>query len=182
MKNYFFYKLYRFDKKLFFFLAVFSALTVVCNIMGVEITPFFIWGMYSEKESTLNSYDTYKIQVNDSSVIDHTAGFTDNNRFFLYSPLSFYQKIQENRFIDPALSLLQKKTGADNATFRSLSTRITNGYQQQARFPGWFTRYLEQSASKKIHSLKVDIVKLSFTADKHIQADSSYLLAAWEQD
>ena len=163
-------------------MAIFSFLTVVCNSMGDEITPFFVWGMYSEKESPLNSYNTFKIQVNDNTLIDHTSGYTAMNRFFLSSPLSYYRRMGVNGFIDPSLSFLHKKLGSDNSLLNHLADRITNGHEQQKLFLGWFKRYLEQSTSIRIHSLKIDAIKLHFTTDKQVQADSIYLFAAWEQD
>jgi len=72
MRRSFFYRLYLFDKKLFLLVAVFSGLTILCNIKGDEITPFFVWAMYSEKEGTTNRYEIFRIQVNDSILVDYS--------------------------------------------------------------------------------------------------------------
>lgn len=41
-------------------------------MLGWQATPFFVWGMYSEKEDTGKIPPVLKITINDSSVIDYT--------------------------------------------------------------------------------------------------------------
>ena len=61
----YFSKLYRYNKWLCFGIAAFCILTVVANLMKTEITPVFIWGMYSEKEAPAPDYRVLKVLVND---------------------------------------------------------------------------------------------------------------------
>lgn len=181
MKNLFFYKLYLFDKRLFFLIAVFCGLSVLCNIKGDEITPFFIWAMYSEKESTTNKYEIFRIQVNDRILIDYTSGYTDNNRFFLSAPLSYYNKIKLNDFKEPTLSFIQKKLGKKYNALQPLAERIYNGNLNTKQFTEWYVRYLQQSIGKPIHNVQVDVLTSHFGANQLLQTDSSYLLIQWKQ-
>lgn len=181
MKNLFLYKLYWFDKRLFFSLVVFSGFTVLCNIRGDEITPFFIWAMYSEKEKVANSYEIFHIQVNDSTVVDYTSGYTDNNRFFLTSPLAYFNKISQNHFAEPTLYFLQKKLGSDYTTLQPLAEKIYNGNLDRDKFIAWYVRYLQQSTGKAVHKLKIDVLISRFAPGSSIQIDSSYSLVQWKQ-
>lgn len=181
MKNLFFYKLYLFDKRLFFLIAVFSGLTILCNIKGDEITPFFIWAMYSEKENMTNKYEIFRIQVNGSTLVDYTSGYTDNNRFFLSAPLSYYYKIKLNNFKEPTLSFIQKKLGKKYNLIQPLAERIYNDNLDTMQFTEWYIRYLQQSTGKPIHNLQVDVLTSHFAVNESLQTDSSYLLIQWKQ-
>lgn len=181
MKNNFFYKLYVFDKRLFFFIIIFFGFTLFCNIMGDEVAPFFIWAMYSEKENPANKYKIYKIEVNDSVLVDYTSGYSSNSRFFLSSPLSFYDQVQQNNYTDPTLSFLKRKLGSKYNIIKPLAERINNGMKEQMMFTPWYKRYLEQTIGKPIHSLKVEAGLGHFTADHRVLIDSSYLLTEWQQ-
>lgn len=181
MKNGFFYKLYLFDKRLFFVIASFSGLTILCNVMGGEVTPFFIWAMYSEKESAINKYEIFKIRVNDSTLIDYTSHYTDNNRLFLSAPLSYYYKIKQNNFKEPALSFIKKKLGEKYTAIQPLAAKLYNGNPDAKQFIEWYVRYLQQSIGKPVYRLDVSIVTTHFDASRQLLTDSNYSLIQWKQ-
>src|ERR1700712_3518610 len=157
MKNSFFYKLYLFDKKLFLFILIFSAFTILCNIKGEEVTPFFIWAMYSEKETAINKYDIFRITVNDTTVIDYTAGFTDNNRFFLTAPLKYFDRIKKNNFNDPSLSFIRQKLGQHYLAIEPLAKQVFDYKDSYEDFTEWYARYLQQSIKLTVNKLEVDV-------------------------
>ncbi len=181
MKNWFFYKLYVFDKRLFFLVTIFTAFTIICNIKGDEITPFFIWAMYSQKEDTTNKYQVYSIRINDSILVDYSSGHKDNNRLFLYSPLHYYYKIQQNDFIDPTLVFLKSKLGSTYPTIQPFAEKICNSNNEQKMFTSWYKKYLEQTLGLPIHKLRLDVLNVHFMANQQLQTDSSRFIAAWEQ-
>ena len=181
MKNSFFYRLYVSDKKLFLFVAVFSGLTIFCNIRGDEITPFFVWAMYSEKEDTTNRYEIFKTLVNDSVLVDYSSGYTNDNRFLLSSPLSYYNKIKKNNLIDPTISFLQEKLGPGYATIQPVAEEVLDGREDQQMFTSWYKRYLEQTMDISIHAIKVNALAGHFTAGQQLQIDSGYFVIEWRQ-
>ncbi len=181
MKNIFFYKLYMFDKRLFFLIAAFSILTVLCNVKGDEITPFFIWAMYSEKENDSNKYEVFRILINDSTLVDYTSGYTDNNRFFLSAPLSYYDKIKRNNFNEPTLTFISAKLGNNYKIIQPLAERIYDDNQNTKQFIDWYVRFLQQSTGQPVRKLEVAVLTCSFTASQQLQTDSSYSLIQWKQ-
>ncbi|MEO6000964.1 MAG: hypothetical protein ABIN89_29225 [Chitinophagaceae bacterium] len=181
MRRNFFYNLYLFDKRLFFLVTIFSSLTIFCNIKGDEITPFFVWAMYSEKEDTANKYEIFKILVNDSVLVDYSSDYTDNNRFFLSRPLRYYNKIKQNGFVDPGSSFLETKLGATYSIIQPVAKKIFNGIENQEHFTGWYKKYLEQTMGMPIHAFKVNALSGHFTGDQQLQIDSSYLVVEWRQ-
>jgi hypothetical protein len=180
MKKLFFYKLYLFDKRLFFCLVVCCGLTILCNISGIEVTPFFVWAMYSEKESNSNEYEIYEVKINDNKLVQYTD-YTDNNRFFLISTLDYYKRIQKNNSTDPTPGFLKQKSGSGYNVIRPVVKKLTNSINEQQEFPAWYKRYLEQSTGNKIQNYTVRVLTAHFTKEYNLQTDSSYLLAAWNQ-
>jgi hypothetical protein len=60
VERFFLYRVYRHNKKLFFLFVFFAGATIACNLMGNEITPFYVWGMYSEKKGVPKEYAVLK--------------------------------------------------------------------------------------------------------------------------
>jgi len=181
MRNTYFYQLYQYDRKLFFLTASFTLLTIFFNIRGNEITPFFVWGMYSEREKPIDRYEIFNIKINGNIIIDYTSGYTDANRFFLFSPLSYYKKIKENNSIDPTLDFLQKKLGYRYKSIKQLAEKINNGPREEKMFMNWYKRYLQETTGQQINKLEVNVLTGHFMNRQRIYIDSSYLLEQWTQ-
>src|SRR5690349_15738420 len=97
------------NKKLFQAMALFAAATLLCNLTGNEVTPFFVWGMYSAKEPPVQQYELLQTTINDSVVLNVDDIYTSDTRFYLSSPLGYYKQINDNRGVDPTISFLQEK-------------------------------------------------------------------------
>ncbi|MGN6264122.1 MAG: hypothetical protein ACTHM5_00530 [Ginsengibacter sp.] len=171
MKKLFLYKVYRHSKKLFYFFVIFTVLTVMCNLSGFEITPFYVWGMYSEREIEPASYQIYRVTINDKQ-LDYSTGYFPANRFFLLSPLTYYQSLKESG--DPTFAFLQKKLGQKLKVLEPYILPFENSAQSLNEFPDWYKRYLEQTTGKKIKNLQVDVLKVSWRKNNSITVDSAY--------
>src|SRR5204863_1592450 len=101
--------LYRCNSKLFYVILCFVFFTIVCNLLGYEATPFFVWGMYSKKETEPRFYEVQQVIINDNQSVDLTDGYTPSTRFLLQSPLWYYISIRKNNGVDPTISFLQSK-------------------------------------------------------------------------
>ncbi|HEY5390609.1 MAG TPA: hypothetical protein VIJ57_00740 [Hanamia sp.] len=170
MKRLFLYKVYCYNKKLFLFFAFFAFVTIICNLTGNEITPFYVWGMYSQKEKPPEYYQIYKITVNDK-ILDYSTGFFPANRFFLQSPLSYYLEMKENG--DPLKLFLQKKMGSKYFYVLPYESSVFNSSQNIEKFPGWYKKYLEQTTGQEIKSYKVEVLKAIYDSRNRIDITHS---------
>src|ERR1044072_3996976 len=109
MKKTFLYQVWLHNKKLFYIMAVFTVLTVGANLAGDQVTPFFVWGMYSAKEEPVQQYSILQTTINDSMVVNPYDRPICDTRFYLTSPLAWYKRIKDNNSVDPTLSFLQTK-------------------------------------------------------------------------
>lgn len=180
LKNTYLARVYRSDKKLFGIILAFGGLTVVFNLAGVEWTPFFVWGMYSEKILPVKEYEILKTTVNDSVFFDSYAGHTDNTRFYCNLPLQYYELIRANNGVDPTISFLQKKLGSRYAPIRPLENRLFNPWPLP-QFYAWYGRYLTSITGFPVTAIKIDNIRVHYDARQHLITDSTYLLEEWHR-
>lgn len=173
MEKLFLYKVYHFNKKMFILFLAFAALTLFCNLRGFEITPFYVWGMYSEKETTPTEYPVFKIMVN-GKVVDYSTGYFPANRFFLQSPLLYYAGTKTVG--DPLQLFLEKKLKTQYLWLKPYALRVLNSQKEIQQFPAWYERYLQQTTGEKVKSLKVDVLQTSYQSDNSIKINSVYNL------
>ena len=173
MEPVFLKKVYRYNKKLFVFFVLFSALTLLANLSGDEITPFFVWGMYSENEVPQEQYSIFKISVNERP-LDYTTGYLPANRFFLLSPLSYFESSKNNE--DPTRIFLEKKLENSFSTIEPFANKVLNGKEEFQKFPAWYKRYLQQTTGENISNYKVEILKVHYDADNIVRLNSAYSL------
>ena len=172
MKKWFLYRVYKLNKSLFVFFILFLAGTLFTNLLGWQTTPFFVWGMYSEKEDTSNTKEVLKITINDSSVINYTTAYTDANRFFLISPLQLYILIKKNNGEDPTETFLRRKLNSNYFRIENVSAKVLNGAKEYSLFLPWYKKYLEQTTGIKINNYKIELLKTGYTAKNKIEINS----------
>jgi hypothetical protein len=180
VKKTFLYQVWLHNRKLAYILTAFTVFTVFFNVLGDEVTPFFVWGMYSEKEKPVQQYDILKTTINDSTVIDPYEHYTADTRFYLYTPLAYYKKIKDNNNQDPTISFLQTKLHRHYDNIRFLEPSLFNTAPQQQAFLNWYARYLQQVTHIPVHSLRIEVIKAHYT-NKDLVTDSVHLFATWEK-
>ncbi len=173
MKRSYLARVFASDKRLFLFIAGFAGLTLLCNLAGHEVTPFFVWGMYSRHEKVVDQYEVPVTMLDDGSQVDASAGYTDNTRFFLNSPLLMYMGIRENGGVD-----LQ---GHGLRGFGPLKDRLFNGAFALGAFPAWYGRYVSVVTGREGIGGSIEVRRIHYDDNQHIIVDSSYLLTKWGQ-
>jgi hypothetical protein len=180
MKRTFLYKVWLHDRRLFYVMAVFSVLTILFNVLGDEVTPFFVWGMYSEKEKPVQQYEILRTTVNDSLVVDAAGGYADATRFYLTGPLASYKKIKDNGGIDPVKSFLQQKLNKRYEWVRFAENKVFYNEVSPQAFFTWYSNYLQQVTNVNVHTVQVDVVQVHYDREK-IVVDSLYLFHKWKK-
>jgi murein L,D-transpeptidase YcbB/YkuD len=180
MKKTFLYRVYQHNRKLFYILTAFTVLTVITNLLGDEVTPFFVWGMYSEKEKPVQEYEVLKTTINEGAVVNTYNYSNGDTRFYLNAPLAYYKKIKDNNDQDPTITFLQTKLHQHYDKIRSLEHSLFNTGPQQQAFLSWYARYLQQVTGLPVTSLRVEVVHVHYT-DKDLVPDSVNLFAAWQR-
>jgi hypothetical protein len=161
-------------------MSAFAGLTVVANLLGDEVTPFFVWGMYSEKEKPVHEYELLKTTINEGAVVNLYDYSNSDTRFYLSTPLAYYKKIKDNNNQDPAISFLQTKLHQHYNLIRPFERSLFNTGPQQQEFLNWYARYLQQVTSVPVTSMRIEVVHVHYT-DKNLVTDSVNPFATWQK-
>lgn len=177
----YFSKLFHYNKLLCFGVAAFCALTIAANLIKVESTPFFIWGMYSEKEMAIKDYQIFKIIVNDSITIDYTSNYAAATRFYLLSPLTYSWKMYENNGIDPEESYFREKLGNYFDILQPVRRYLFNDSLRQDEFMQWYAGYLEEITNITPDKLEVKVLGLAYLSGDQLEVQRESTFAKWRR-
>jgi hypothetical protein len=180
VKNTFLYHVWHHNKKLCYILTIFTALTVFGNLLGDEVTPFFVWGMYSEKEKPVQHYEILKTTINDTLALNIYDYHTTDTRFYLGNPLAYYKRIIDNNNQDPTITFLQSKLHSHYNQIRFLEASLFNTKPQQQAFLDWYARYLQQVTILPVNSLRIEAIKTHYS-NRNLIVDSVHLFATWKK-
>jgi hypothetical protein len=175
----FFAQLYKYNRWLFGFIVAFCILTVFINLTKVETTPFFIWGMYSEKEQNADKYEILEVVVNDSVRVDYSSSFTDANRFYLLSPLTYSRQIEGNNGVDPEESFIREKSGKYFSYIEPYKKNIFNDSLDMPAFQNWYKRYLEGTLHLKVIKLQLNLLELVYSHEGIPELKKKTPIASW---
>lgn len=181
MKKTFLYRVWQYDRRLFFLFSGLALITLVMNLAGIQLTPFFVWGMYSETEEPVAQYAVMRTTVNDSLVVDYSAGRPVGTLFYLQSPLSLYQRIQDNHGTDPTITFLHQKLGSRYTAVQPLENKLFNTPARQAVFFPWYQRYLQEATGIPVQRIRVERLEGHYNAAQGFSIDTTYILQQWEQ-
>lgn len=156
MQNTYFHQLYQYSKTLFWAVVMFCTMTLVLTFAGHQITPFFLWAMFSEKEEIRATYEVIEIRLN-GETFNYTQALIDANRHIVTGSILYYDKMKNNTDTDPTRTFFEEKLGNNYSKIKPILERITNDKAQYAAFEAWLQRYLERSTHRKIETLEVNM-------------------------
>ena len=177
----YFSRLFRHSKILFAGISLFCAFTLIANMLKIETTPFFVWGMYSEKEQTPASYPILEVMVNDSIRVDYSRISTDANRFYLLSPLTYFWDIRAHGGVDPQEIFLDRKTAGRFHFIQPVKNNLFNDSSDQTAFQHWYCQYLEESIHRRVDKVTVNVLELTYGNAGRPELKNRYSLASWKK-
>ncbi|HEY4154171.1 MAG TPA: hypothetical protein VGM24_02060 [Puia sp.] len=177
----YFSELYRHNKWLCLGVAVFCALTIAANLLKVEATPVFIWGMYSDKETAPQEYRILKVVVNDSIPINYSAGYPDATRFYLLSPLTYYWSIVENDGKDPEETYYREKLGKYFKLLEPVRKHLFNDSGSTSPFIKWYAGYLEEVTRIPVSRLEVTVLTVAYHGAGRPEIQQKSTLVKWSR-
>ena len=145
----------RTDRRVGYFFIGFVFLQCFAQFFRAEVTPFFLYGMYSEVLDPLPTYTRTVCHVNGRQLEQ-----TDLPRYageFLYSTLDRYQLLEMNEGSDlfaPFLARHFSWLPADTRTH--LEERMSFHPEEKPAFEKWLHRYLERILGEPITSIQID--------------------------
>lgn len=131
---------YSFKKfpKLSYFFVLFFALNLFLIAIKLQVAPFFLYGMYSEKIPPTRAFKTVHIVVNGQDLKAYGVSYREHE--FLSSALEGYLNMKRNGGIDPVQSRVEARYGffTRSAIYPLIKDRIFNPPGAVARFEPWY--------------------------------------------
>ncbi len=153
----YFKKLHHHSPFLSYFLGFFTFSSLFFNLSGLQTTPFYVWGMFSETVNVEESPPVYAI-ICDKDTLDYTSFATSNvTRSLLCGAIATdAQLLQEQEH--PLRKWLKNKLHGKYEYIKPLAETITTDtIAAKKTFQDWLQRYIAQQFGKK--NAKYQIIK-----------------------
>ena len=162
-------KVYNENKFLFYLFSFFCLGQFFFLFKGVETTPFYLYGMYSEKETPQKEYSIFIIEVNDKEF--NYDALPAANREMIISSLEHYFALDQNNFYDTILPTVEKRFNGKVSEEKNqiIVSRLTNDSTDKAPYQKWLKNYLAETMKADIKSLKIYNAYFSYEPKLHLQ-------------
>lgn len=160
MRTTYLQKVRQHSKVTYYLMLLFILSTMGLNLIRMQITPVYVWSMYSQKVIEPESYAVYTLQYNSKEL--NLPVWNDHKRMFFYYTIPFYEQCRNNGDVDPAQEKVQQKFAALNIPFKSVSSAFSTKSEVRS-YPLWLKRYMESNLEEKITRMsakKIDLVYL----------------------
>ncbi len=161
-------QVYAQSKLIFYLILIFCLGQLLFLYRGVENTPFFLYGMYSEKKQTEQQYNYNIIQIDGKEFDPEKLPFGSHE--MVLSTLDRYCFLDKVNFNDTISSVVSKrfKSRISEGHFNVLVGRLTNGPADKICYQRWLKKYLAQATGGTIRSLKIYRGNFSYAPDFHL--------------
>jgi hypothetical protein len=168
MKNYF-ADVYHRNFYLFLIIELFTISTLVISQGKAEITPFYIWQMYSTPMKNTDSTIIYQLEYNDKKKFNIPQIWNHHKRIMFNYTIYYYDHCIHNNFKDPASQKVSDFLTALNVDLSSYLDRVYVSERQIKDYPNWLKRYMQSLIKEEIHSIKVFKIWVAYQNDGRVK-------------
>lgn len=161
LKNPYLYRLYTKSKRWFAVFCIFIVTTFFTHKKGVEITPFFVWGMYSNIDTVKPSYDILEVTINNNEKLRLDQTWAEPYRMMIYTSFDKYSHYADDGNIDSMMFYRKDEPGFIRHWQYTIASRLANKQENILQYPVWLKRYVAHALNKNVATIKVD--KITFT-------------------
>jgi hypothetical protein len=158
-------RVYKVHKGLFLILGLFFAGTVVCNLLKIQITPFFGWGVYSRAAPEKKAYSYFQITYDHGKVINLRHTWNEPQKNYLFFPLAHYVADKNDPSADPFTIYLKNTWLKKHPRFESWTRGIMITRSNLDDYPGWLQTYLSTVTGQPVTEVTVYKKMVRFDAD-----------------
>lgn len=149
---------YSFKKfpKLSYFFILFFALNLFFIAIKLQVAPFFLYGMYSEKIPATSEFKTISILVNGRDLKDYGVALREHE--FLSSALESYLNMKRNGGIDPVQSRVEARYGflTQSPVYPLIREKIFNPPGAVDRFEPWYRQRISRLLGVPVNTVTIE--------------------------
>lgn len=161
-------ELFHYHKFLFWFCIVFIVGEFFFTIVGIETTPFFLYGMYSAPIHEKKNYEDFIILINGKQL--DVYDLPDAEKEMILSPIWLYRTLSKSNYRDPLLITIESrfKGRLPDSFYNHITDRLTNDTADIADYFSWMRRYLKRFSSERYLSIQILIGNYQYQPDGKI--------------
>jgi hypothetical protein len=168
------------DRWLGVIFAVFVLCQGIAQVFRVEITPFFLFGMYSEPIVPEPAYVRVACSVDGEPLTQAQMPRFAGELFF--STLYRYQVLHDHQFQDHyAATIADELSNLPPRLKRLLEDRLSYRPDQAGPFGAWTIRYLGQALGRSVRTVQVTRETYRYVDRRPQLVDASIILSAHAQ-
>lgn len=144
MKNSFLYILLKQHKPWFVLTVLLICLQAFFMVKGVETTPFFNYGMYSNPASAPSAYQQIELYVqegDDEQKLDLNALYSAN---IIQYQLHFFNQLTEQDSVDHIQTTIDKRFNKKSALNKLLTQQLSNDKGRLKLFKPWLSTTIKK--------------------------------------
>jgi hypothetical protein len=135
----------RTDIKVFVFAALFLFAQLFLTFIKLEFTPFFLYGMYSEKAAVTDTFSTLNIVVNNKP-IEYYSPLRESD--MLKETAANFEEMKANNYTDPLKMRIESRYPFvyNSVLYPFISTKIYNSKKAMDDYRVWLKKKCLQIA------------------------------------
>ncbi len=143
------------DRRLGMFFSAFVCIQVLAQLLTADVTPFFLYGMYSDVLHPEPTYVRVACHVDGKPLVQEDMPRYAGELFF--STLYRFEQLEANGNEDLFKPFLDKRFGwLSESTRVALAARMSYQPEQRPALESWVHRYLERALGKSIDTVRID--------------------------
>lgn len=149
------------SKRTFVLFSSVILLTFYCTVIQFEITPFFLWAHYSEKQSPKESYERIYIKINNELL--NLPSIKRSTREMIQIPTEEFCSLEESNYENITAQMIRRKwKGRFSDEFvEKFIDQVTSTKADGKKFLPWLSRYIERTCNVKVSKVEVGTVDLT---------------------
>ncbi len=146
---------YRKFSKLFYFFLFFIAVQIVLLFLKLEVTPFFLYGMYSQKISYTEIHKTTSVYVNGQDI--STLAIPLRERDMLLTGIENYLSMKQNGGTDVVQTRVESSYHflTTSLLYPFLKKNIYNKPEALPLFETWFKQKCSRYTKAPVEQIKI---------------------------
>lgn len=162
---------------IFLVVVIFISIQFLVTLSRMETTPFFIFGMFSDRFHPAPYYEAISFKINEQEF--NYMQFSDIHKEFVLSPTWQYYNLVKNNHGNPAAIKIQNNLPSflnKNKFPANVFFKYSNNEKDMIKFSGWLKKYLSSMTEERIDHLEVFINKYKYKNDELILVSRNRIL------
>jgi hypothetical protein len=167
--NLFFVKVFKHNKFLFILFLGFTLGSLFFNYKTVETTPFFVWGMYSAKETVPQSHKIIVVKYNNSKMLCMPHTYQEPMSMMVYFTLNYYTDILQNNNKDYLQRNLESNYYIKYPFIKKFGAKLYTNPNEVANYLPWLKKYIASIVNEPVTNFDVYQCQVKYNVQQHVE-------------